>query len=269
MRQITRRAYRAGRILLSRFWGWIYTLRWRYTQPTLTSSYCEGAHVLVFKRNIYAKLAITSVLSFLHFHPKARVIIHCDEETRVETSQRFRREILLGKVSISSLPVDVKTWQDAKIAIFQKLIGTSDLFMDADLKWNSVLPRFEGIHFLVREFRFRDHPQFQWMFEEDEFGDLENVFMWNTSFFSFGGVSPSIDFLEVHSLRTKIVSKASARFADSELKGEISRISEQTSLSIVFSRCSSPIKGIKNTDGLKDGSFLESTYFGATGQTFF
>jgi hypothetical protein len=46
------------------------------------------------------------------------------------------------------------------------------------------------------------------------------------------------------------------------------RISEQIALSLLVEKLNSPIYFLKESDGFKDGSFVESSYFGATGASF-
>jgi hypothetical protein len=92
--------------------------------------------------------------------------------------------------------------------------------------------------------------------------------MKNTSFFTWSGYEPASNLLtrvlkiekDIHEFAT-----ATGNFSSSWM----ARMSEQLALSLAVEEISElKIDYLKSADGFKDGAFVESSYFGATGATF-
>jgi hypothetical protein len=141
--------------------------------------------------------------------------------------------------------------------------------MDADLKWNSSLPVINGLTLFVNEFSLDEHPEFNEFLTSAISGQYKFGSMKNTSFLAWNGIEIS------SSERTSLLNIYDKIKAESEKYPELSnkldsiRIAEQLALSIWTERIfPGQIHFLKESDGFRDGSFVESSYFGATGSHF-
>jgi len=226
-------------------------------------------HLLVVKKPVYVSISKTCILSFLYYHPNSKVLVHCDEVTVLGLNKVLSSLIKTGRVNLLIVNSDQKqSWQKQKIELMLKLNGTDHIFMDADLKWNGTLPSIEGINFFVKEFDLLSNNIYKNFIEQLIDGDLEEIYMWNTSFLTFGGLyEPSFNTTEMDKLEKGVIEVIN-RLEPDNLRSTFSRISEQLSISLSTKNWMHPINALKEIDGHKDGSFSESSYFGATGLTF-
>ena len=243
---------------------------WRSGISSSPSNATYRAHVLVVKKIEYVRVAQICVESFLYHHPNSTVLIHTDQTTIKEAQRIFMKRIanaqveLLPETSFESMP-----WQACKIDVILRMRGTSDFFMDADLRWNGVLPAYSGITFFVNEFDMRQKSPFRQILQGigSEMGLGFN--MRNTSFFSFDSLdldnNQLKDFMSFYKNFGELVQSTDVGVLD---EPELMRLSEQISLSIFSDKWSSQISCIKSQDGFRDGRFVESSYFGATGSIF-
>lgn len=228
-------------------------------------------HVLVVKKINYVKLSRTAILSFLYFHPNSKITVHCDHVTYLPVKKILKKYI--GKKSIHILDdCDSSfTWQQSKLQLILQMNGTKDCFMDADLRWNGPISKqIRNVIFFVNEFKFQDRSPYRQLGHviEKNFG-LKNLHMHNTSFFSFGGVIISL--VEIQktldfSRDMQLLCEA-ANLGKDDLK-ILERLSEQVALSVCSLNWANEIKFLKDQDAIFDGSFVESSYFGATGNIF-
>ena len=106
------------------------------------------------------------------------------------------------------------------------------------------------------------------LLKELNIDNSEKVFMRNLSFFTFYGFKLTDSQLEdIYITWNKVINAQKSLDIDSE-SPTIGRISEQLVLSIACENWNNPIFALKDEDGLKDGKFVESTYFGVTGLEF-
>jgi hypothetical protein len=199
------------------------------------------SHMLLVKNLKYVKIAETCIYSFLFYHPNSQVTIHCDTITFDQANITFRKLIERGRVHPKLIEEsEKKTWQEMKMSVLLNLNGSSDFFMDADLRWNGISPSTSGIHFFVKEFQLKTQENYQKILLKLNDPRYRDAFMWNTSYFTFAGIhETSVNLREV-----------------SDLEKEIKKIIDCTEFNMV------------EKDGHKDGSFLESSYYGATGTVF-
>ena len=141
--------------------------------------------------------------------------------------------------------------------------GSVDLYIDADLKWNGAMTLPSGICFFVEEYVFETDDFYREFLPKIGIASQLSNSMKNTSFFTWGGseieenqrnlLTHFIDNFE-NSLKLSTV--------ESTQKKELLRIVEQLGLSLIIERhlCSF----LKKTDSQFDGTFVESSYFGAT-----
>lgn len=228
-------------------------------------------HLLVVGKVIYAQLAKTAVMSFLYYHPNSRIVIHCDQITEGPLKQVFSRYLSKKSIKILSDCNLNTTWQENKLKVIFSMNGTKDFFMDADLRWNGpITNHLSGLIFFVREFAFEDRSPFRQIGQliESKLG-LKNLQMYNTSFFSFGGLSVSkIDLESAYEL----ASDSSVFYKSANIGRDdmifIGRLSEQIALSVWSHKWSKQILFLKDKDAIFDQSFVESSYYGATGNQF-
>lgn len=246
-------------------------LRWRFLRPkdSLFSSY--SAHLLVVKKPIYINLAKICIKSFLYWNQSSSVTVHCDETTYEIFSKWRTPRHLAQRISIlNSYAGDSRTWQDIKLDLLMSLNGKNDFFMDADLRWNGTLDiKGSNPTFFVREFKLSRKSPYKQLLAHEYFVNYRDPYMWNTSFFTFSNFSLSHQQIkEVFEIHKKILVLVESDLFGEDDRPSLIRIAEQLALSIAAANWATNIIELKNSDGFKDGSFVESSYFGATGASF-
>jgi hypothetical protein len=99
-----------------------------------------------------------------------------------------------------------------------------------------------------------------------EFGQAT---MKNTSFISWGSYKVTqAEKNQVLAIEKSIIETADSQHVPLDDKSSVKRISEQLALSLFAEKIPEEIFFLKVSDGHRDGSFLESSYFGATGSQF-
>jgi hypothetical protein len=161
------------------------------------------------------------------------------------------------------------SWQDLKLELVLSLSGTTDVYMDADLRWNSRLPslsRIKGIVFFVEEFEFGTVADYTQIFRALNRGEYLNKSMKNTSFLCFNGrLLTERELIEVKTFAEGFRQKVKENASELNEPEQLLRLSEQVTLSVVFD---SSINYLKLEDRRFDGSFVESSYLGSTGAQF-
>jgi hypothetical protein len=130
-------------------------------------------HLLVVKQKKYVPISRMCVISFLHFHPNSKVFLHADRHTLPFLQKWNLREKYANSIKfVEILDSENKTWQDLKLQLIYQLSGTSDIFIDADLKWNGPLDEFmledRYVYFFVEEYKLADNPTFKKMLSQQE-----------------------------------------------------------------------------------------------------
>lgn len=245
------------------------SMHYLYSKPKTISELRLEAHLLVVKKEIYASIAKVCVESFLYFHPHAKVVLHADSQTASGLSRKLKRTIARGQVSIRLLRDERKAWQESKLELILSLSQSKEFFMDADLKWNGLLPPLKGVTLFVKEFEFIQNSFYTPLTSKDWFEGYSASSMKNTSFFYWNGYEPSErDVEEIQLIMKRISDLTSESANDLEFNQSVNRISEQIALSLLVEKIDQQIYFLKKADGFKDGFFVESSYFGATGATF-
>jgi len=255
------------RITIGGFTSFFLRIKWLFFQGSRNTFSDYSVHLLVVKNPSYSYVAQVCIESFLHFHPNAKVVVHGDQRTEKSLRKALRIVMVKRDLEIIIDQDSSLTWQEQKVNLILQLSGTDDIFIDADLKWNGSMPNKKGICFFVEEFVFADNPLYQEVLPQIKLtGQLENS-MKNTSFFSWGGekFTPSkkdqiLEFISGFEKQVALLDLSETK------KQEVSRIVEQLGLSIMFDRKECVF--LKESDAQFDGSFVESSYFGATGTKF-
>lgn len=245
------------------------SIRYLYFRPRNPSSLELNAHLLVVKKGIYAPIAKVCVESFLFFHPKSNVTIHVDSHTFSSISKSLRQVIKRGKVSVDYISNEEKSWQDSKLELILQLCRPNEFFMDADLKWNDCMAPIKDITLFVNEFSFSQNSFYEPLITSKWFSQFSTSTMKNTSFFYWGGYKPTQnDRRLIQDIMQEIDLLTESSRNSLDFNQSTKRISEQIALSLLVETIGKPVNYLKDTDGFKDGSFVESSYFGATGSHF-
>lgn len=246
-----------------------WSLKYLYLPKSSVGQSEYLANLLVVKKPIYAGIAKICVESFLYFNPFCNVVVHVDSNTHKEVSRKLRRLINRGKVSVNLLEDQDSSWQELKLKLALSMKNTDEFFMDADLRWNGPIPNLESPKFFVEEFSFQDREPYLSLIHSKNWEFGKNLSMKNTSFVYWGSSHPDAEYKQVVDrvmiYLEKYCSEASMQFIEKE---SLMRISEQVALSILVDYLKIPITFLKEVDGYRDGSFVESSYFGATGSYF-
>ncbi len=244
--------------------------RWRESVSP-TAKYNEiNAHIMLVRDVRYVKLAEICVISFLHFHPKAIITLHCDEPTLIHAKNTFHNEIDRGNVKVRALEEkNHRDWQEQKLELILAMSGTKDILLDADLRWNGAISEsIDKVFFLVMEFELRDKSPFREIASLFDFLPQDSS-MKNVSVFTFGGYQ--LTKKELTAIRSTM--DTYREIIDSPTVGKldkvaVGRVIEQFALSACSETWNIEISYIKESDAPMDGGIVESCYFGATGGTF-
>jgi hypothetical protein len=244
-------------------------LRWDFFNANSMASFANEAHLVVARNPVYAKIALTCILSFLHFNERARIVLHCDIETCEEMTKLVKRRMRRNQIQVLDDLDPKDSWQISKLKVILGLPGTNNVFMDADLRWNGSLKSPEALTFYVPEFQLSKKSPYRQILANISVPMSPEVIMKNTSFLAFSGVALSIaaksEVLRLNAEFEGILAMCDIGDLDKPL---LMRLSEQIVLSVLSESWETEIKYLKEVDGHKDGQFVESSYFGATGSVF-
>lgn len=267
--QIIKKMKRFLKLALSQMTRVANSLRYLHLTPTGKSDISMEAHLLVVKKPVYAPIVKVCVESFLYFHPNCCVVIHLDSNTVTEVSKKLNRVISRGRVKIELVENDDLSWQELKLNLILGLGNPKKFFMDADLKWNGPMPRIQNITLFVEEFTFNRNEFYSPLFKNDFFKRYFECSMKNTSFFYWGDHNPKAEYEDlIHEIMGEISNVTANPDNPTEFNSSTRRISEQIALSLLVELTGEKINFLKTSDRYKDGSFVESSYFGATGSFF-
>ena len=245
------------------------SFRYLYLKPATRSEVSMEAHLLVVKKSIYASVAKVCVESFLHYHPRSQVVIHADSSTVDEVSRELRKVISRGKLKVLLVDHEELSWQDLKLNLILELGSPLRFFMDADLRWNGPMPPISNITLFVNEFKFRDDSFYEPLFKYGYFQKYIDYTMKNTSFFYWGNHKPKKNYNAfIHEMMDEVLKITGNPDNPEEFNSRTRRISEQIALSLLVESTREKVDFLKKSAVYKDGSFVESSYFGATGSSF-
>jgi len=249
------------------FSSFFLRIKWFFFSGRQYSISSYRAHLLVVKNPSYSYIAQVCIESFFYFHPNAKVVVHGDQRTEKSLRKALRIIMIRRDLEIIIDQNSSLTWQEQKVNLILQLSGTDDIFIDADLKWNGSMPNRKGVCFFVEEFIFADNSLYQEVLPQLDLNVQLNNSMKNTSFFSWGGekCTPTnsnrlLEFISGFEKQITLLNLSETK------KREVSRIVEQLGLSMMFNR--EDCVFLKESDAQFDGSFVESSYFGATGTKF-
>jgi hypothetical protein len=247
----------------------IVSLKYRNFIASNHTAFEYTGNLLVVKKPIYAELAKLCAESFLFFNPKCKLIINVDSATEIAVSKAFKSLAKKRNVEIKKIDRDNDSWQDIKLGVILQTQEKDAFFMDADLRWNGPIPRLAGITFFVNEFKLKDNPTYSKLLESSGWHSDNDFTMKNTSFLYWGDYKPADkDRAFIVKAMNRIQELCDSGVIPAEDTDFIRRISEQIALSTLVDVRNLEVNFLKAVDGYRDGSFVESSYFGATGSAF-
>lgn len=246
-----------------------YFRRLRRLSPELTSDLVLNANMLVVQDATYVSVSRVCALSFLKFNPKSRITIHVDEVTSVAAEKTYRSEIRQGQIVLVEVDELSAPWQENKVLLICSLLRESDFYMDADLRWNGPLTLSGGLTFFVREFVIGENKKYAEAFDKLKMSWINQSVMKNTSFFCWGNlVNQNLHKKHILTIYHQILAEVQSGSLESKVETDLTRLSEQIAFSAALSETETGLTYLKDKDGQMDGSFLESSYYGATGTSF-
>ena len=255
------------RRILGLFSNLFWTLRWNLGSAKSANLVEVTGHLLIVKNADYVRVARICISSFLYFNPNAIIKIHCDQVTFKKCQAMVRLLKRKNQIRISQDQADQVQWQHSKLGLILNLSGTCDIYMDADLKWNGSLPVIKSTTFFVREFVLTSKLEYKELLEVMNLKELTLNTMKNTSFFSWNGsIAPEKITSQLFELWVFMLKKIEEMSVSESTKESLKRVSEQLCLSILIPESESNY--LKDADAQFDGTFVESSYFGATGTRF-
>jgi hypothetical protein len=238
-------------------------------QPVKISSNPYSANMLVVNNSSYVNVSRVCALSFLKFNPESHVKIHVDEETRPLAEKVYSKEIARRKVTLVKVNPVVEPWQRRKVDLICSMSEDLEFYMDADLRWNGPLNLSHELTFFVREFLIGDNESYAKAFRTLGLSWINDSKMKNTSFFYWGNQVDQNPLKErVQKIYATILDALNRSSLEEKLKTDLTRLSEQIAMSAALEETETMLVFLKAKDGQMDGSFLESSYYGATGTSF-
>lgn len=243
--------------------------KWQYLSPRNKSLEHFKVHFLVVKDIKYIKVLKICIDSFLYWHPESAITIHADSFTYGKLQNQFSGKRYSGNTKILLDMDNGSEWQNLKLELITGLNGSSDLYFDADMRWNGCMKDCDRTSFLTTEFNLKNRTTFLNLINVLRDGRYYDAKMRNTSFFTFAGFSiPKNLMKDVFTLHEEIKLIFHSEAFGIEDKPQLLRISEQLALSLAVEDWGIEISQLKEKDRYKDGTFVESSYFGATGTSF-
>jgi len=242
-------------------------VKWSIPRMKIGTEYT--AHVLAVKSPNYARIGKIAVASFLYHNPKSKVVIHCDKSTKEKASFEFRHFLKRSRVQIVDVESENDTWQVQKINLLVAIARLeSNFYMDCDVRWNANLTLPDQCTIYVTEFKLREKSPYRELLPYLDFTN-PNIEMLNTTFvYLYPGKFMDLELECIVGFHDELVRICNSGLVARLDVPQILRLSEQLGFSIFLAESGREFVALKSTDGHMDGSFLESSYYGATGVEF-
>ena len=242
-------------------------VKWSIPRKKIGTEYT--AHVLAVKNPNYVRIGKIAVASFLYHNPKSKVVIHCDQSTKEKASFEFRYFLKRSRVQIIDVESENDTWQVQKINLLVAIARVeSNFYMDCDVRWNASLTLPDKCTSYVAEFSLMEKSPYRELLPHLSFTN-SNVKMLNTTFvYLYPGQFTDLELGSIMGFHEEIVSICNSEIIARLDLPQILRLSEQLAVSFFLAKFGREFVTLKSTDGHMDGSFLESSYYGATGVEF-
>lgn len=243
-------------------------IRWRIPNTNRSGSQYT-AHMLAVKNPDYLRIGRIAVASFLFHNPCSKVVIHCDKHTLLSAEKEFKFFIRKNLVSLSEVNSEDDSWQLQKIQLFIQISNLElNFYMDCDVRWNGKLDLPNLCTCYVREFKLKDKSPFRELIAALEVFEPEAEMLNSTFVYLFPGNFHPDELNLMLEIYNNILGKCNTGVVADLDVNQIERLSEQLAFSIFLANTRRSFSALKSQDGHKDGRFLESSYFGATGAEF-
>ena len=225
-------------------------------------------HVLIVKKLIYVDVSIHSILSFLFYNKNSRIIIHCDKLCFEKICETFSQQINIGRVEVK-IDMEDSAWQLSKLRLFKSLPDESHCMFDVDARWNGKLVLETGVSYVSHnEFTFVEKSPWRWLIEcYLNLDNSKNLLMLNTSFIRRSNFL-STDYFMLDDVFERLHNILDCKEVGYEDHFGIVRIAEQVAIAIYLQCSGEKVKAIVHDGRPRSGLLFETTYFGATGNTF-
>lgn len=227
------------------------------------------AHVLIVKNLAYVEISLFSILSFLFYNKKSKVVVHCDEICFKKIQEKYSTQISMGRVEVKKDMRD-PYWQLSKLKIFKNLASESHCMFDVDTRWNGKLELESSVSYVSHfESPFIEKSPWRWLIMNYlKLDDGEKFIMLNTSF-----IRKSNDFINDSNVFLDEIFEKLFNISDCNEIGKgdlpgVMRLAEQIAISVYLQRKNLSVKAIVDDGRPRSGMLLETTYFGATGNKF-
>lgn len=242
-------------------------MKWSIPRKKIGTEYT--AHVLAVKNSNYVRIGKIAVVSFLYHNSKSKVVIHCDQSTKEKASFEFRHFLKRSRVQIVDVESENDTWQVQKINLLVAIARLeSNFYMDCDVRWNARLTLPDKCTSYVAEFKLMEKSPYRELLPHLNLSN-SNIEMLNTTFvYLYPGKFTDLELGSIVGFHDKIVHICNTEIVARLDLPQILRLSEQLGFSFFLAKSGREFVTLKSTDGHMDGSFLESSYYGATGVEF-
>jgi len=226
------------------------------------------AHVLIVKNLAYVEISTFSILSFLFYNKKSKVVIHCDEICFEKIQEKYSIQITMGRVELKKDMSD-SDWQLSKLKIFKDLASEAHCMFDVDTRWNGKLELESSVSYVSHfEFPFIEKSPWRWLIMSYlKLDDGEKFVMLNTSFIRKSDLIRDSDSFLDEIFESLFNISDCTEIGRGDLPGVI-RIAEQVAISIYLQHKNLTVKALVGDGRPRSGMLLETTYFGATGNKF-
>ncbi len=242
-------------------------MKWYIPRKKIGTEYT--AHVLAVKNPNYARIGKIAVASFLYHNPKSKVVIHCDQSTKEKALFEFRHFLKRSRVQIVDVESANDSWQVQKIKLLVAIARVElNFYMDCDVRWNASLTLPDKCTIYVAEFSLIEKSPYRELLPHLSLTN-SNVKMLNTTFvYLYPGQFTDLELGSIIGFQEEIVRICNLGIVARLDLPQILRLSEQLGFSFFLAKSGREFVALKSTDGHMDGSFLESSYYGATGVEF-
>jgi hypothetical protein len=192
----------------------------------------KRVHIITVYKKAYLKAAIRCANSIWFHSPEMQVVIHMDSNLIQYQSFLMRKLDRKDRVKIQ-LENSFDSWQELKLKVILHDLGENDSFSDADLYWNSPIPKStSGFYFAAEKALLSSDPYAKAIGESGIVINDES-FMANSSFISIGKLPSKSSFVEeVESNFQRLRRQLEVGDYEQSYHSKILRLSEQIALSI-------------------------------------
>lgn len=245
-------------------------LLWKFKSFSGRNIECtKYAHLLIVKKVDYLYLSVTAINSFSAWNPDYKVIVHMDKALYSQIEFFKLKFNNIEKIQFIEDIEDSADWIKSQFELLISLNGTFDLAFDADMRCNSKIKLDPLPTNFIIEKQILGKLTLDYIALSFHSVHLYNhSLMLNPCVFSWGGNKLSqtqkiaIEELFEHLMKGNEPERSNTTF------GFPRRLAGQIAFSIMIQEYFPNFKIMKANDKPRDGGVFDSTYFGASGNSF-